>query len=95
MYLHVSARTRPGRINLIASIGAVVQALAVLIFMINVIYSFAAGEEAGPDPWDAWTLEWSTTSPPPEYNYAVEPEVHSRRPLWDLKHPEDPDSLYE
>ncbi len=54
-----------------------------------------AGEEAGSDPWDAWTLEWTTTSPPPEYNFAVAPEVHSRRPLWDLKHPEDPDWLYE
>jgi cytochrome c oxidase subunit 1 len=50
---------------------------------------------AGADPWDAWTLEWSTTSPPPEYNFAVIPSVESRRPLWDLKHPEDPDSNYE
>ncbi len=47
------------------------------------------------DPWDAWTLEWSTSSPPPEYNFASIPVVASRRPLWDLKHPEDPDSRYE
>ncbi len=90
---------QPGRglegLNLIASIGAVIQALAVLVFVINVVYSLAWGEEAGPDPWDAWTLEWSTASPPPEYNFAVEPEVYSRRPLWDLKHPDDPDWLYE
>jgi cytochrome c oxidase subunit 1 len=50
---------------------------------------------AGSDPWDAWTLEWSTTSPPPAYNFASLPEVKSRRPLWDLKHPEDPDWQYE
>ena len=90
---------QPGRglegLNLIASVGAVFQAVAVLILVINVIYSLSAGDEAGPDPWDAWTLEWTTTSPPPEYNFAVEPEVRSRRPLWDLKHPEDPDWLYE
>jgi cytochrome c oxidase subunit 1 len=90
---------QPGRglegINLVASIGAVVQGVAVLILVINIVYSLIAGEEAGPDPWDAWTLEWTTTSPPPEYNFAVEPEVRSRRPLWDLKHPEDPDWQYE
>ena len=53
------------------------------------------GKPAGDDPWDAWTLEWSTTSPPPEYNFETLPEVRSRRPLWDLKHPEDPDWKYE
>jgi hypothetical protein len=53
------------------------------------------GDEAGADPWDAWTLEWSTPSPPPAYNFATDPEVASRRPLWDLKHPEDPDSAFE
>jgi cytochrome c oxidase subunit 1 len=50
---------------------------------------------AGPDPWDGWTLEWATSSPPPEYNFATAPVVMSRRPLWDLKHPEDPDYRYE
>jgi cytochrome c oxidase subunit 1 len=59
------------------------------------VYSYFKGAEAGPDPWDAWTLEWATSSPPPEYNFASEPVVASRRPLWDLKHPEDPDSRYE
>ena len=51
--------------------------------------------KAGPDPWDAWTLEWSVSSPPPAYNFASIPVVGSRRPLWDRKHPEDPDSRYE
>jgi cytochrome c oxidase subunit I len=50
---------------------------------------------AGNDPWDAWTLEWSTTSPPPSYNFATVPTVRSRRPLWDVKHPDDPDWKYE
>jgi len=81
--------------NLWSSIGAAVQAIAVLIFVGNMIYSYFKGPEAGNDPWDAWTLEWSVSSPPPAYNFAVIPTVQSRRPLWDLKHPEDPDSNYE
>ena len=81
---------------MVASIGAVFQGRrGARSLYINVVRSLVAGEEAGTDPWDAWTLEWSTASPPPEYNFAVAPEVHSRRPLWDLKHPEDPDWLYE
>jgi cytochrome c oxidase subunit 1 len=81
--------------NLIVSIGAVVQAIGLLIFVYNLVESYFHGKEAGHDPWDAWTLEWSTPSPPPDYNFAVLPTVNSRRPLWDLKHPEDPDSDYE
>ena len=53
------------------------------------------GEEAGDDPWDAWTLEWATTSPPPEYNFEKLPVVRSSRPLWDLKHPQDPDWRFD
>ena len=81
--------------NLIVSIGVVFQAVAVLIWVFNGIRSYFKGRIAGNDPWDAWTLEWSTTSPPPEYNFAELPVVRSRRPLWDLKHPEDPDWKYE
>ena len=81
--------------NLIVSIGAVVQGIAILIFVFNLLWSMFKGEPAGNDPWDAWTLEWSTSSPPPDYNFATLPVVQSRRPLWDLKHPEDPDWKYE
>jgi cytochrome c oxidase subunit 1 len=82
-------------LNMIISLGGLVQAIAVLIFAWNLISSFLHGKEAGNDPWDAWTLEWSTPSPPPDYNFAEEPVVRSRRPLWDLKHPQDPDWKYE
>jgi len=82
-------------LNQIVTVGAVIQAVAILIFVYNLVHSFFRGEEAGPDPWDAWTLEWATSSPPPAYNFAIDPEVASRRPLWDLKHPEDPDSAFE
>jgi cytochrome c oxidase subunit 1 len=80
---------------MIVSIGGFIQGIATMIFVYNLVWSYFKGEEAGPDPWDAWTLEWATSSPPPEYNFASEPVVASRRPLWDLKHPEDPDSRYD
>ena len=82
-------------LNLVISIGAFIQAIGVLIFAWNLVYSYFYGEPAGSDPWDAWTLEWATSSPPPAYNFATEPEVRSRRPLWDIKHPQDPDWKYE
>jgi cytochrome c oxidase subunit 1 len=81
--------------NLIITIGVFFQAAGILVFVYNLISSYFKGELAGNDPWDAWTLEWSTSSPPPEYNFAKIPVVRSRRPLWDLKHPEDPDWKYE
>ena len=82
-------------INLIASLGVVPQILGVLMFVINIIVSVRRGARAGDDPWDAWTVEWMTTSPPPEYNFETIPVVRSRRPLWDLKHPTDPDGRHE
>jgi cytochrome c oxidase subunit 1 len=81
--------------NLLCTIGAFVQGIATLIFVANLVYSYFKGSKAGNDPWDAWTLEWSVSSPPPPYNFATIPTVASRRPLWDRKHPEDPDSRYE
>jgi cytochrome c oxidase subunit I len=81
--------------NLLVTIGVVFQAAGVLIFAFNLVWSYFRGKDAGRDPWDAWTLEWSASSPPPVYNYATIPTVRSRRPLWDLKHPEDPDWRYE
>jgi len=81
--------------NLICTVGVAFQGVGVLIFVFNLLRSLFKGAPAGPDPWDAWTLEWATTSPPPEYNFAEPPVVRSRRPLWDLKHPTDPDWKYE
>jgi cytochrome c oxidase subunit 1 len=81
--------------NLIVTVGVFFQAIGILAFAANLLWSFFKGKLASNDPWDAWTLEWSTSSPPPEYNFATLPAVNSRRPLWDLKHPEDPDWKYE
>ena len=82
-------------LNMIVSIGGYIQGIAVLIFAVNLIRSYFKGRVAGDDPWDAWTLEWGTPSPPPAYNFAKDPVVTSARPLWDIKHPDDPDWKYE
>ena len=81
--------------NFISSAGAIFQALGIIFFVLNLIWSARKGKVAGDDPWDAWTLEWMTTSPPADYNFEKLPEVRSRRPLWDLKHPDDPDWKFE
>ncbi len=81
--------------NQLTTIGAFLQAPSYLIFVYNMIVSLWNGKPAGDNPWDGWTLEWATTSPPPSYNFETVPTVHSRRPLWDLMHPDDPDWKYE
>jgi heme/copper-type cytochrome/quinol oxidase subunit 1 len=78
-------------LNLLASIGVGVLILAVLIFLFNWFTTIMKPATEGSDPWDAFTLEWSTTSPPPVENFATIPVVRSRRPLWDVKHPEKAD----
>jgi len=81
--------------NLIVTVGVFFQAAGILVFLGNLLWSYFRGKAAAGDPWDAWTLEWSTNSPPPAYNFHTIPKVQSRRPLWDLKHPDDPDWKYE
>ncbi|MGC1372092.1 MAG: cytochrome c oxidase subunit I, partial [Candidatus Sulfotelmatobacter sp.] len=79
------------KLNLISTLGAYLLGIAVLVFLWNVIQSARHGALAGDDPWDAWTLEWATSSPPAVHNFDYVPPVRSARPLWDLKHPENPD----
>jgi cytochrome c oxidase subunit I+III len=71
-----------GPFNLIATLGAYMVALSVLIFIINVVRSLKRGAPAGPNPWGAPSLEWATASPPPAYNFAHTPLVEGREPLW-------------
>lgn len=82
-------------LNLVSTTGAFVLAASVLVFLWNVGVSLRHGRLAGENPWNACTLEWATTSPPPPHNFDHLPAVHSRRPLWDLAHPDDPDGRRE
>ncbi len=77
-------------LNLIETIGALALAIGILLFVINFLASLVSGERAGPDPWSGSSLEWSTSSPPPPYNFETLPEVHSRTPLWDEPAAEEP-----
>jgi cytochrome c oxidase subunit 1/cytochrome c oxidase subunit I+III len=69
-------------LNLVTSLGSFLFGIGVLLFVWNVVRSLKHGASAGDNPWDAPTLEWATSSPPP-YNFAVLPTVASRHPLWE------------
>ena len=69
--------------NLISTIGAYILALGIIALVVNIFYSLRRGALAGPNPWDASTLEWSVPSPTPPYNFVVIPSVASRHPLWE------------
>jgi cytochrome c oxidase subunit 1/cytochrome c oxidase subunit I+III len=80
--------------NMLSTIGAFVLAFSVLIFMVNLLISLRSGKLAGDNPWNAWTLEWATTSPPPPENFTHGvPPIRGRRPLWDLAHPDRTDEM--
>ena len=79
-------------LNLLASIGVAVLFVAMLIFIINFAKTIMFTPANQPnDPWDAFTLEWATSSPPPTENFKTIPVVRCRRPLWDIKHPDKAD----
>ncbi|MCW2979062.1 MAG: ctaD2, partial [Solirubrobacterales bacterium] len=80
---------RLGDLNLLASIGAGVIALGILLVLINFFVSLRRKVPAGNDPWGAQTLEWWTTSPPPRDNFASLPEITSYAPLLDLRQAEE------
>jgi cytochrome c oxidase subunit I len=70
-------------LNLVETIGSYVLAAGLVAMVVNLARSLLRGPPAGPDPWNAPTLEWATTSPPPPYNFAVIPAVSSPYPMWD------------
>ena len=78
-------------LNIFSSIGAVFMFIGMAIFFWNIYKTLKKPRTAVANPWDAWTLEWSTPSPPELKNFDEIPQVHSRRPLWDLNNPDNPD----
>jgi hypothetical protein len=76
-------------LNLIESLGAYLLAAGLLLVVANLAVSYFKGEPAGNDPFGGDTLEWSTTSPPPHYNYAVIPKVTSPYAMWDREDREE------
>jgi cytochrome c oxidase subunit 1 len=73
-------------LNLLATIGGFTIAASILPFLWNVFITFRSGQPAGDDPWEANTLEWATSSPPPPYNFDHLPEIRSERPVFDARH---------
>jgi cytochrome c oxidase subunit 1/cytochrome c oxidase subunit I+III len=69
--------------NLAETIGGFITLAGILLLLGNLFVSYRRGAPAGPDPWHGPTLEWTTSSPPPEYDYAVIPRVTSAYPNWD------------
>jgi cytochrome c oxidase subunit 1 len=74
-----------GNLNMLSSVGAVVIVAGVCVFLANVWTSLRRGVPAGDNPWDAATLEWATSSPPPSFNHLFIPVVDGREPLWDAR----------
>jgi cytochrome c oxidase subunit I len=72
-------------LNVVSTIGSGFIALAMLVFLYNAFRSLRKGTEAGHDPWDGYTLEWATSSPPPEHNFHGIPPIRSERPWYDEK----------
>lgn len=81
IYTYV-AETGWGNLNLLATIGAGIIAVSVLVFVINALLSLRRGAVAEANPWLAPTLEWAVTSPPPAYNFYHPPSVADGQPLW-------------
>jgi cytochrome c oxidase subunit I len=71
--------------NMLASVGALIIFISLVVYLVNIIVSLRAGVPAPENPWAAPSLEWATTSPPPPYNFAPQPTVASKDPLWHLE----------
>ncbi|MGH8100246.1 MAG: cbb3-type cytochrome c oxidase subunit I, partial [Chthoniobacterales bacterium] len=82
-----------GWMNMVSTSGVFFMGAAALILVWNLATSLFRGKIAGDNPWDAWTLEWATTSPPPHENFYALPPIRSRRPLWDVANPDRPDPI--
>src|ERR1700689_2470500 len=74
--------------NVVSTVGAFIIAISFAFLLVNFVVSWRKPIPAGNNPWDAHTLEWFTTSPPPHHNYTHLPPIRSERPTWDYNHPD-------
>ncbi len=72
-------------LNQLETLGSLILGLGFLVFLYNIFKTSRGPRNAPADPWNGATLEWAIPSPPPEWNFAEEPVVHGRDPLWELK----------
>jgi len=75
-------------LNRIATIGSFMIFVGVAITLVNIVVSWRKPEFCGANPWDANSLEWATSSPPPHHNFDSIPPIRSERPVWDANHPD-------
>jgi cytochrome c oxidase subunit 1 len=72
-------------LNLLSSVGAAVLGASTLVLLWNLWSSPRKGAVAGDDPWGGYSLEWATSSPPPEHNFHELPRIRSERPVFDAR----------
>ena len=79
-----------GSLNVLSSVGAVIMFLALSVYLANILVSLKRGAAASDNPWQASSLEWATSAPPPPYNFLPSPTVSGRDPLWEADRADAP-----